>query len=81
MSGMDDRRKRYLVAGIVVGTVSVGLVILARKTPRDQWGSTILRIARDGLKFARGRYGSTEIIAASENILDRLEAAVDERTA
>jgi hypothetical protein len=77
---MDDKRKRYLVAGIVVGAVSVGLVVLARRTPREQWGPTLLRIARDGLQFARGRY-SADLIAASERILDRLEAAVGEGSA
>ena len=75
---MDDKRKRHLVAGVIVGAVSVGLIVLSRKTPRDQWWATLLRIVRDGLKLARGRYGSSELISASEGILDRLETAVEE---
>ena len=48
---MDETRKRYVIAGVLVGTVTVGLVVLARKTPRDQWGETLRRVATDALAF------------------------------
>jgi hypothetical protein len=69
----DETRKRYLVAGIVVGTVAVGLTVLAKRTPRDQWGSTLGRILKDVLGFVKGRYGNNEAIALAEKAIDRFQ--------
>jgi hypothetical protein len=69
---MDEKRKRYVVAGVIVGTVTVGLVVLSRRTPRDKWGSTLLRVAKDGLSVIKSRYGDNEIVGLVEKSLDRL---------
>ena len=69
---MDDKKKKYIVAGVIVGTVTVGLVILARRTPRDKWGSTLLRIAKDGLSVVKSRYGNNEIVGLVEKAIDQL---------
>jgi len=42
---MDDKRKRYLIAGVTIGAVTVGLIVLSRRVPRDQWGETLGRIS------------------------------------
>jgi hypothetical protein len=68
---MDETRKRYLIAGAIVGAVSVGLVVLARKTPRDKWGETIGRIARDAVGLVKARYGNNEAVRMAESALDR----------
>jgi len=70
---MDDKRKRYLTAGILIGVVTVGLTLLARKTPRDQWASTLSRVARDVLGFVKGRYGNNPAVTIAEKTLDRFE--------
>ena len=71
----DETRRRYIIAGILVGTATVGLIVLARKTPRDQWGKTLLRIARDGVSIIKGRYGNTDTMKIVETALDRIEEA------
>jgi hypothetical protein len=68
---MDETRKRYLIAGAIVGAVSVGLIVLARKTPRDKWGETLGRIARDAIGLVKARYGNTEAVRMAESALDR----------
>ncbi len=68
---MDETRKKYIIAGVVVGAVAVGLTILARKTPRDQWGSTLLKITKDGLSVVKDRYGNNELIGMVEKTIDR----------
>jgi hypothetical protein len=70
---MDDKRKRYVVAGVIVGAVGVGLAVLSRNTPREQWGPTLLRIAKDGLKVVKSRYGNSEMLGIVEKTLDRLQ--------
>jgi hypothetical protein len=71
MNAMDETRKRYLIAGAIVGAVSVGLVVLARKTPRDKWGETLGRIARDAIGLVKARYGNNEAVRMAESALDR----------
>jgi hypothetical protein len=68
---MDETRKRYLIAGAIVGAVSVGLIVLARKTPRDKWGETLGRIARDAIGLVKARYGNNEAVRMAESALDR----------
>ncbi len=70
---MDEKKKKYIVAGVIVGTVTVGLVILAKRTPRDKWGSTLLRIAKDGLSVVKSRYGNNEIVGLVEKTIDQLQ--------
>ncbi len=70
---MDDNRKRYVVAGVIIGAVAVGLAVLAKRTPRDKWGSTLSRIAKDGLAVVKNRYGNNEVVAMLEKTLDRVQ--------
>lgn len=70
---MDEQRKRYLTAGVIIGALTVGLAILARKTPRDQWGTTLSKIIRDILGLVKGRYGNNEAVVVVEKALDRFE--------
>lgn len=70
---MNESRKRTIIAGIVVGTVTVGLAILARKTPRDQWSSTLRRIAGDTIEYVKSRYGDSEPVALVEKALEKFE--------
>jgi len=69
----NETRKRYLFAGIILGTAAVGLTLLARRTPRDQWGETLGRIAKDALTLAKGRYGDSAPVALVEKTLERLQ--------
>ena len=75
---MDETRKRYVVAGVLIGAVSVGLVVLARKTPREQWGPTLQRVAKDALALVRIRYGESEPLALVEQTLEKFEEAGEE---
>lgn len=70
---LDDTRKRYIVAGVVVGAVTVGLVVLAKRTPRDQWGETLGRVAKDALALVKMRYGNNEAIRMVERTIDRYQ--------
>jgi hypothetical protein len=70
---MEEGRKRYVTAGILVGAVVVGLTVLARKTPRDQWGETLGRVASDAVAFVRSRYGSSEPVVLVERTLAKLQ--------
>jgi hypothetical protein len=70
---MDESRKRTVYAGILLGAVSVGLVVLARKTPRDQWGETLRRIATDAVGYVKSRYGDSEPLAIVEKTLEKYE--------
>jgi hypothetical protein len=69
---LDDNRKRYVVAGIVVGAVTAGLFVLAKKVPRDKWGETVGRIAKDGLSLVKARYGNNEAVKMAETALNRV---------
>ncbi len=73
---MDEQRKRYITAGVIIGATTVGLAILARKTPRDQWGSTLSKIMRDVLSLVKSRYGNNEAVIVVEKALDRFENKV-----
>lgn len=68
---MDDKRKRLLFAGLIIGTVTVGLVVLSRRVPRDKWGETLGKIAKDGLNIAKARYGDNIVINMAEQAIDR----------
>ena len=72
---MDEKRKRAITTGVIVGAVAVGLVVLAKRTPKDKWGETLVKIARDGLKFARIRYGTVAgpLFEVAEQTLDKVE--------
>src|SRR5690349_9973640 len=75
-AGMDDTRKRYLAAGVIVGTVAVGLAVLYRRTPKDRWNETLNRIAHDAVGLLKSRYGggSTPVLLA-ERALERWNAS------
>ncbi len=75
---MDETRKRYVVAGVLIGAVSVGLVVLARKTPREEWGPTLQRVVKDALAVVRIRYGESEPLALVEQTLEKFEEAGEE---
>lgn len=77
---MDETRKRYLLAGVLVGTVTVGLVVLARKTPPDLWPSTLRRVAGDVLDLIQSRYGGGDspTVEIAENALEQIEESSDE---
>lgn len=70
---MDETRKRYVYAGIILGAVTVGLTVLARKTPPDQWADTLRRIATDALGVIKSRYGSSETLNLVEKTLEKFE--------
>jgi hypothetical protein len=70
---MDETRKRYVLAGVLIGAVSIGLVVLARKTPREQWGATLQRVAKDALAVVRIRYGDSEPLVLVEQTLEKFE--------
>jgi len=76
---MDEKRKRVVIAGVIVGAVTVGLVVLAKRTPREKWGETLAKITRDGLKLVKMRYGTiaAPVIELAERTLDRLEEGSD----
>lgn len=69
---MDETRKRQLIAGIVVGAVAVGAVILLRRTPREKWGETLGSIAKDALNLVKARYGNNEMVRLAERTVDRV---------
>ena len=71
---MDETRKRYMMAGLVVGAVAVGLVVLTRRTPRDQWGETLGKVAQDALSFAKGRLGASEVLTLAEKAVERFKS-------
>ena len=73
---MNEQRKRYITAGVILGAITVGLAILARKTPRDQWGTTLSKIMRDVLGLVKSRYGNNEAVIVVEKALDRFENKV-----
>lgn len=63
-----------MVTGVIVGAVTVGLMVLAKRTPRDKWKETLARVLRDGLRLARMRYGivARPLFDIAEQILDRM---------
>jgi hypothetical protein len=69
---MDETRKRHVTAGVLVGAAVVGLAVLARRTPREQWGEAFGRVASDALFFVKSRYGATEPVVLIERTLERL---------
>ena len=77
---MDDKRKRMLVSGVIVGAVAVGLIVLSKRTPKDKWGETLVKIARDGLKLTKLRYGvmAAPVIELAERVLEKIEDGFDE---
>ena len=70
---MDETRKRYIIAGILIGTVTVGLVVLARKTPREKWAETLRRIAGDAIDFVKEHYGASEPVKLVEKTLEKYD--------
>jgi C4-dicarboxylate-specific signal transduction histidine kinase len=73
---MNEQRKRYITAGVILGAITVGLAILARKTPRDQWGTTLSKIMKDVLGLVKTRYGNNEAVVVVEKALERFEEKV-----
>lgn len=69
---MDETRKRQLIAGIVVGAVTVGVIMILRRTPRGKRSATFGNIARDALKLVKARYGSNEVTRLAERAVDRV---------
>lgn len=63
-----------MTAGLILGVIVFGLIVLARRTPREKWGETLVRVARDIMRFARMRYGivAKPLFDVAEHILDRL---------
>lgn len=72
---MDEKRKRALTTGVIIGAVVIGLMVLARRTPREKWGETLVRVARDVARFARMRYGivAGPLFDVADQILERFE--------
>lgn len=71
---MDDKRKRALTAGVIIGAVIIGLLVLAKRTPREKWGETMVRVAHDVMRFARMRYGivAKPLFDVAEQIIERM---------
>lgn len=72
---MDEERKRRTLTGVVIGAAVVGLIVLARRTPREQWGDLAVRLAKDGLKIVRSQYGDSEPLRLVETQLDKFSTA------
>jgi len=70
---MDETRKKYVLAGVLVGAVTVGLVVLSRRTPREEWVPTLRRIAGDALEVVKTRYGNTTPVALAEKTLETFD--------
>ncbi|MBC7805892.1 MAG: hypothetical protein H7145_07050 [Akkermansiaceae bacterium] len=72
---MDEKRKRAMTTGVIVGAVAVGLLVLAKRTPREKWRETMVRVIRDGMRLARMRYGivAGPLFDVAERILERIE--------
>jgi len=68
---MDEERKRRIMVGVIMGTVTVGLIVLAKRTPREQWGTVAARLAKDALKVVKARYGDSEPLRMVESSLDK----------
>ncbi len=71
---MDEKRKRAITTGMIIGAVVIGLLVLAKRTPREKWGETLVRVARDVARFARMRYGivARPLFDVADSILERL---------
>ena len=69
---MDETRKRQLIAGIVLGAVTVGVVVLLKNTPREKWGDTFGKIAKDALGLAKVRYGNNELMRLAERTVNKV---------
>ena len=72
---MDEERKRRIVAGVIVGTVVVGLAVLAKRTPREEWGATLAKLAKDAVSVVKARYGDSEAFRMVESTIDRFSTA------
>ncbi|MBC8136955.1 MAG: hypothetical protein H8F28_13815 [Fibrella sp.] len=61
--------------GLIIGAIVIGLMVLAKRTPREKWGETLVRVARDVMRFARMRYGivARPLFDIAEQILERFE--------
>ena len=72
---MDEKRKRAMTFGLIIGAVVIGLLVLAKRTPREKWGETLVRVTRDVMRFARMRYGivARPLFDIAEQILERVE--------
>ena len=76
---MDETRNRYILSGVLVGAVTVGLIVLARKTPPDQWASTLRRVAGDALHVVKERYGpENQVVGIAEKALDQFDESGEE---
>jgi SLT domain-containing protein len=68
------------MAGMLLGAVTVGLAVLARKTPPDQWGETLRRITTDAIAYVKSRYGTDETMALVEKTLEKYQDTARETT-
>lgn len=72
---MDEKRKRAMTTGVIIGAVTVGLAVLASRTPRDKWKITLVRVAKDGVRLARSRYRAVApLLELAEHALSHYEA-------
>ncbi len=72
---VHERRKRQFTTGVIIGAVTVGLLVLAKRTPRDRWAETLARLTKDGLRLARLRYGvvAGPLFDIADHVLGRFE--------
>lgn len=70
---MDEKRKRAITSGVIIGAIVIGLLVLAKRTPREKWAETLVRVARDVSRLARMRYGMVAgpLFDVAEQILER----------
>lgn len=69
------------MAGVLVGAVTVGLTVLARKTPPDRWAPTLSRVAKDAVAVIRARYGNSEPLDLVEKALEQYGSGESPETA
>jgi|GEM_PF-2158193 hypothetical protein len=74
---MDEKRKRIILAGVIVGAVSVGLVVLSRRVPREKLGETLGHIGKDALKLVKMSFGNNFAVQMAERALEQVTKPAD----